>query len=130
MSPGSRFWPAFVFVALASVSAQASDWALTQAEVGRSIEMATTGQPLLVHRYRVQTSARPYEHLKRSVGASEISYFVDEVGRGVVSGSRRPHLNFYAVCRREPGELVCIEMYYQAYRQGEYAGMIADSSPV
>jgi hypothetical protein len=95
---------------------------------GTSIEMTSPGHPISIRRYRVQTSARPYEHLKRSVGASEIHYFVDEVGRGVVSGTQRHHLNFYAVCRRELGDLACIEMYYHADLQGEYAAIIADTA--
>jgi hypothetical protein len=50
------------------------------------------------------------------------------VGRGVVSGAKRHHLNFYAVCRRELGDLTCVEMYYRADLQGEYAAMIADTA--
>ncbi|MET3900343.1 hypothetical protein ABIB57_004309 [Devosia sp. UYZn731] len=126
MSLGSRFWPAIVLAALASHSAQAADWVSHQAGDGRIIQMPVPGQPISVRRYRVQTSDRPYVHLKRSLRPSEINYFVDEVGRGVLSGNIRQQLNFYALCRREPGELVCIELYYPAGVHGDYVETIAD----
>lgn len=126
MSLGSRFWPAVLFTVLASNSTRAADWALNPPGGDSAIEITVKVQPFSVRRYRVQTNARPYVHLKRSIRASEINYFVDEVGRGVLSGNLRQQLNFYAICRREPGEMVCIEMFYHVDMQSDYAEMIAD----
>lgn len=123
MSLGSRLWAVVALTALLLFSAYADERVFPQAE-GSKIEMPGPSRPISIREYRVQTSARPYVHLKRSIGASEINYFVDEVGRGVVSGNMRRQLNFYAACRREPGELVCIELYYRPEMQSEYSEMI------
>lgn len=127
MPLGSRFWPAVALAFLASLSAHAEEWVYSQARGGNgAIEMPSPDLPISVRRYRVQTSARPYVYLKHSVGASEINYFVDEVGRGVVSGNVQQQLNFFAACRREPGGLICIEVYYRADLQDDYSGTIDD----
>ena len=145
MSVDNRFWPAVVLATLLSIPAHADDWVVSQAG-GSVIEMPgfmdsgivrilqadgeaygvsyEPAQPISLRQYRVQTRARPFAYLKGVVAFSEVNYSVDEVGRGVVSGSRSRELSFYATCRREPGELVCVEMYYHADLQNEYAPMI------
>lgn len=66
MSVRSPFWTAVILAALASVSAQAADWPFPLAGGGGSIEVAVPSESISIRRYRVQTSASPYEHLKRS----------------------------------------------------------------
>jgi hypothetical protein len=145
MSVDHRFWPAVVLATLLSIPAHADDWVVSQAG-GSVIEMPgfmdggivrilqangeaygvsyEPTQPISLRQYRTQTRARPFAYLKSVIALAEVNYSVDEVGRGVVSGNLSRELGFYATCRREPGELVCIEMYYHADLQSDFASMI------
>lgn len=132
MSVHKRCWAALALW-LFALPALAEDWTTVTAG-GSTIEVPTyflTGRvhtesfgaeyepdpTISFHQYRIQTRDRPYVFLTRAVGreASEINYFVDEVGRGVVSGQAHPHRGFYASCRREASNLVCFELFYDQH---------------